>query len=454
MKRNLPINYGNKISLLKCNFINNQVLQGETVSIEVEWKLLDRMPLNSQICYYLTDRKSKTILFFDTSKPQCGKNIFYSQMKKGDTFMDKIEFKIPFNLEPARYEINSFVFPQKGFEPIGGKSSKVWPEQRVIMEFEVSTEYDLEKKFSFYKNSEKTNFFDSMIAFWKMDSSFAKNPNIFMWADFAFTTNSRGARIVDIIQEYVEIKDKNFLDIGCAYCGFLVAAKLSGAKEVEGVDINKQLIDLGIENMKDYGINAKVQVGDILDVKFSSNKKGHFDVITCNDVIEHVLDPELAIKNISLMLARKGLVMFEIPNMNNPKFVIKDGHFSVFAITLLERDEALKYYKESYEGDYSSVGFYHTLEIYKKYFKKYGLNFHIDKNTIVGIDINEIFKDIQFLKENLESLLIKVDQGNKQIVSQKVNSYLKEFDKNKREMSEEDLILYYGPSFWTVIGRK
>jgi len=94
----LPINYGNKLKLIKCHLVNKDVFQADTAQIEVKWKILGRIPLDSKICYYFTDRQSETITFIDTEKPLKGKNIFYSQMCIGESFDDVIDIKIPSNI--------------------------------------------------------------------------------------------------------------------------------------------------------------------------------------------------------------------------------------------------------------------------------------------------------------------------------------------------------------------
>ncbi len=450
----LPINYGNKLKLIKCHLVNKDVFQADTAQIEVKWKILGRIPLDSKICYYFTDGQTKTITFIDTEKPLKGKNIFYSQMCIGESFDDVIDIKIPSNIKPGKYEISAFVFSSGNFESKGGIASNVWPGQKVIKTFEVKLQTDLKKKFSIYKNSERSAFFDAMIDFWEKTPSFKTNPNIDMWADFAFTTNVRGSKAIKILKKYINIENKSFLDIGCAYCGFLVAAKLEGARFVEGVDIDKQLIDLGVCNLKDYSVDAKVTTGDILDGKYVFERNNLYDAITCNDVIEHVLDPELAIKNIAFMLRERGVSLFEIPNMNHPSFVIKDGHFSIFAITLLEREDALEYSRDSYKVDYSPVGFYKELDFYKSCFNKCGLEFAIDESTTVGVEADKIVQDVNFIKENFNSLIERVDSKHKALVVRRVKKYLDDFNLNQQRMSSQKFLLYYGPAFWTVVGRK
>lgn len=452
MKR-FPINYGGKVVLRSCKVETTSVLQGDHVKFSVQWEILKRMPLFTKICYYITDGISETIVFEDTEKSK-SRDLYYSQLEVGEIFEDEISIMIPSKAKIGHCEINAFLYPSNGFKSGDGENSSVWPEQKIVGEFDIKWQKDLNKKFLNYNDSRRDNFFKSLISLWSNSDSLERNPNIYMWAEFAFSTNSRGANVMKILEKYTPIEGKKYLDVGCAYCGFLVAAYLLGAKKVEGIDINQNLIDLGKANLKDYAVKANVKVADILDKRYVASKGFFFDIITCNDVIEHVLDPGLAIRNISSMLSPDGVVMFEIPNMNNPQFVKSDGHFSMFAITLLDRDDAISYYHDSEGKDYSSVGFYHTLETYKKMFKKNGLKFIIDSSTIDGLSKAEIESDVAYLRDNLSNLLSHVHEKHYACVKNKMEIYIRTFDKDLKRMSEEDFLLKYGPGFWTIIGKK
>lgn len=101
------------------------------------------------------------------------------------------------------------------------------------------------------------------------------------------------------------------------------------------------------------------------------------DIVTCNDVIEHVKDPESAVKHINSILKPGGAALFHIPNKNYPDFVIKDGYQSLFGITLLDYDDASGYYTAVYKQGTYSVYYYLLLNEYKEIFNRYGLSFEL-----------------------------------------------------------------------------
>jgi cyclopropane fatty-acyl-phospholipid synthase-like methyltransferase len=111
-------------------------------------------------------------------------------------------------------------------------------------------------------------------------------------------------------------KDKNsrILDVGCGRGQFLISCTTGGYTEVEGVDLSESNVDFCLAN----GLNAK-RVDGLLYLKENPNT---FDVIVCNDVIEHLTKDEafeflIAIKN---ALKDNGTFIVKVPNMANPYF--------------------------------------------------------------------------------------------------------------------------------------
>jgi hypothetical protein len=156
MKKFQEINYGNKIVLLDCEVQTKSILQGEELNFQVEWKLLDRLPLGQKICYYFTNGTDSTFFTLDTEQPITHK-MFYSQFLSGETFKDNISISIPYNLTPGNYEINAFLYPSEDFGSSDGINSKVW-NFRGCRKVEVKWQYDLSEKFSNIR-SRKNSFF-------------------------------------------------------------------------------------------------------------------------------------------------------------------------------------------------------------------------------------------------------------------------------------------------------
>jgi ubiquinone/menaquinone biosynthesis C-methylase UbiE len=93
---------------------------------------------------------------------------------------------------------------------------------------------------------------------------------------------------------------------------------LSYIKEKEGR--NAVGIDIGSGHLKNAFNDAKnleaerdayFLVGDLEDLPFKNNS---FDTIICSEVIEHLLEPERAIREFERVLKSKGILVVTVPN--------------------------------------------------------------------------------------------------------------------------------------------
>ena len=108
------------------------------------------------------------------------------------------------------------------------------------------------------------------------------------------------------IYEIVPKSVNKILEIGCAAGGF----RLNFAEQVDY---------WGVEPVREAAKQArqkhiKVLCGTYDDV-CDQIPDGYFDVIVCNDVIEHMLDPEAFLVSLKSKLAAKGVLVGSIPNV-------------------------------------------------------------------------------------------------------------------------------------------
>jgi len=195
-----------------------------------------------------------------------------------------------------------------------------------------------------------------------------------MWFEYAMSTNWRGQAVSELLASYMPKTAHRYLDVGCGFGGFLVAfAKLG--MEVYGVEIDPQRIQLAEANCLDHDLKDCVLADNILDEALV-NRLGRFDVITCIDVIEHVLDVPKALLHMTGMLNPGGILMLEIPNKHSLSFVARDGHFELFGITLLNRNDAIEYHKAFFNFEYD-VGDYYEIDFYRHEIEKCGCHFEL-----------------------------------------------------------------------------
>ncbi len=128
-----------------------------------------------------------------------------------------------------------------------------------------------------------------------------------------FVPGKSGKRIeADHIERYKFackfVQNKSILDIasGAGYSAPLLIK--AGAVSYEGVDINENLVKYSNSN---YGSGCiSYYVGDICSFNIGKT----YDIITCYETIEHVIDYESAIRNLYNLLNHGGLLLISSPN--------------------------------------------------------------------------------------------------------------------------------------------
>jgi len=103
---------------------------------------------------------------------------------------------------------------------------------------------------------------------------------------------------------------KKILELGSSWGKYILDLKERGGFDVVGVDISKEMSDIG----KSHGLDIKV--GTLIDQKFQDKS---FDIVVGNHVIEHLYNPRETIREISRILKDEGLLILRTPNIASPE---------------------------------------------------------------------------------------------------------------------------------------
>lgn len=294
----------------------------------------------------------------------------------------------------------------------------------------------------------------------------AGHPMYDTWLEFALSTNVRGEAAVELVKGYRSICGSRVLDIGCAYGGFPIAFARSGGEAV-GIDINPALLELAAENVRDMGVPVSLYRKDITDSGQIADLQ-RFDIITCNDLIEHVEDVRATLDNIASLLRRGGLLYLQIPNAYSVGQVLKDGHYGLFGITLLSRKDAIRYFGESGYNDSYGVGYFHRLDEYLGMLASHRITLHDGEisNSFEFLEerIGQMRTSLELVRSSLPRRLgdERLSVETKQALAHALNGYLAQVlsdlevydgtaDEAPKARHARSLVKRYEIEFWELI---
>lgn len=308
------------------------------------------------------------------------------------------------------------------------------------------------QRFASLRNDGNAHFFDALAAHL---AGSVDDPCLPMYFNFALSANARGRRAAEMIDTIVPLAGKRALDVGCAYGGFIVGLASLGA-DPAGFDIDASLLALGEHNYRDVGRRFPTHVADLTKASDIAPFREAFDVITCNDVIEHVSDPRIAIRHIGTMLRPGGLAYFEIPNRDEVSAVISDGHYQLFGITQLDAAQAARYFEAHAPGTPYGVGHYLTLDEYRALFTEAGLVMEDRTDPAMVRTLESVEELLTELERGLPDKLASVPEPVRKQVAASVREYLVRARVTRSDGPAERTayLSRYGTSFWRVIGTK
>ncbi|MFQ5771347.1 MAG: class I SAM-dependent methyltransferase [bacterium] len=159
------------------------------------------------------------------------------------------------------------------------------------------------------------------------------HPNYRLWCNYAKFARARGEFVADILTSIKLIANLKVLDIGCGEGGTALALAHRGANVV-ALDFNPKRVQKLKQKVVHYNKHIAVVEGHVEDLRYPN---ASFDWVILQDVLEHLPNPDRAIKEIRRVLKPGGLVYISTPNRWSPFNFICDPHWNLPFVAILSR---------------------------------------------------------------------------------------------------------------------
>jgi 2-polyprenyl-3-methyl-5-hydroxy-6-metoxy-1,4-benzoquinol methylase len=121
-------------------------------------------------------------------------------------------------------------------------------------------------------------------------------------------TDFRWYNLRKLAKKYVA--GKYILDAGCG-TGHTTLELLNEGYDVTAIDISQELVDFTQRIIKENKYMGNVYALDLTNAKVLGENK--FDTIVCLDVLEHIRDDELVLRNLCYILKKGGHLIVSVP---------------------------------------------------------------------------------------------------------------------------------------------
>jgi 2-polyprenyl-6-hydroxyphenyl methylase/3-demethylubiquinone-9 3-methyltransferase len=117
------------------------------------------------------------------------------------------------------------------------------------------------------------------------------------------------------IKQFIDLKGKNVLDVGCGG-GILAESLAASGAQTQGIDLSEKALKVAELHGLESGITVNYQL--ISAEELAKSSPNNFDVVTCMEMLEHVPNP-LSVVKACADLAKPGATLFFSTLNRNPK---------------------------------------------------------------------------------------------------------------------------------------
>lgn len=144
---------------------------------------------------------------------------------------------------------------------------------------------------------------------------------------FVETSDENATKVHEIVPRFgwafdviEELKPRNLLDLGTLEGSFPITIATHFGIPCAGVDLTKDGISLAKARAKRLGLDKVQFYQGSVEEQLRGFEPHSFDVVTAFELLEHVKDPKLLLKEIDRVLAPGGSVLVSTPDFESPLY--------------------------------------------------------------------------------------------------------------------------------------
>lgn len=150
-----------------------------------------------------------------------------------------------------------------------------------------------------------------------------------------------------LLRKYLaNIKASNILDVGPGYGDFArIVAQLTGAREITYIDCNPEVLAWQKAECDKINLIAICKQA-LLTPQYLETLPEIYDIILCQEILEHLSDPDLFLKNLAKKISSQGYIIITVPTkiserwlkLINPNYMRNEkyGHIQEFNLERLK----------------------------------------------------------------------------------------------------------------------
>ncbi len=123
---------------------------------------------------------------------------------------------------------------------------------------------------------------------------------------------------LDYIDRHAGLAGKTVLDVGCGGGILAESMSLRGA-QVTGIDLAEKSLKIARLHLLESG--AQVDYRCVAVEQLATEQPGHYDIVTCMEMLEHVPEPASTIRACAELVKPGGWVFFSTLNRNPKSFL-------------------------------------------------------------------------------------------------------------------------------------